>query len=64
MRRYKPTQRPKEAMLEGSPHDLQRQNSEIDFMSADITVMAQQPELGKTHAVIKFCEENPTKKIL
>lgn len=64
MRGYKPTKWPKEVTLEGRPHDVQRQNSEIDFMAADITVMAQQPGLGKTHAVIKFCEENPTKRIL
>lgn len=50
--------------LEGDPKDIQRQNSEINFMAADITVMAQQPGLGKTHSVIQFCKENPDKKIL
>ena len=51
-------------MLEGDASAVQQQSSSIDFMASDITVLSQQPGLGKTHAVIEFCKNNPGKKIL
>jgi hypothetical protein len=51
-------------MLEGNAREVQQRGSEIDFLESDITVLSQQPGLGKTHAVIEFCENNPDKKIL
>ena len=51
-------------MLEGDARAVQQQSSSIDFMASDITVLSQQPGLGKTHAVIEFCKNNPGKKIL
>ena len=51
-------------MLEGNAEEVQQQGSEIDFMASDITVLSQQPGLGKTHAVIELCKKNPDKKIL
>jgi len=50
--------------LEGTAKEVQQQGSEIDFLASDITVLSQQPGLGKTHAVIEFCKKNPDKKIL
>ena len=51
-------------MLEGDAKAVQQQGSSIDFMASDITVLSQQPGLGKTHAVIEFCKNNSDKKIL
>jgi len=51
-------------MLEGDAKAVQLQSSSIDFMASDITVLSQQPGLGKTHAVIEFCKNNSDKKIL
>lgn len=48
--------------LEGGAKEVQQQGSEIDFMASDITVLSQQPGLGKTHSVIEFCKKNPEKK--
>ena len=51
-------------MLEGDARAVQQQSSSIDFMASDITVLSQQPGLGKTYAVIEFCKNNSDKKIL
>jgi hypothetical protein len=56
MRGRKPVSEFNHIMLEGSAREVQQQGPEIDFMDSDITVLAQQPGLGKTHAVIEFCE--------
>lgn len=64
MRGRKPVQGFNYVTLEGSAVEVQQQGSEIDFMESDITVLSQQPGLGKTHSVIEFCKRNPDKKIL
>ena len=64
MRERKPVPEFDYITLEGNAKEVQQQGSEIDFMASDITVLAQQPGLGKTHAVIDFCKKNPDKKIL
>lgn len=64
MRGRKPVPDFNHIMLEGGANDVKQQGSEIDFMTSDITVLSQQPGLGKTHAVIEFCKNNPDKKIL
>jgi hypothetical protein len=64
MRGRKPVPEFDHIMLEGNAREVQQHGSDIDFMASDITVLSQQPGLGKTHAVIEFCKNHPDKKIL
>jgi hypothetical protein len=64
MRGRKPVPEFNHIMLEGNAREVQQQGSKIDFLESDITVLSQQPGLGKTHAVIEFCKNNPEMKIL
>jgi hypothetical protein len=64
MRGRKPVPEFNHIMLYGDAKEVQQQGSEIDFLASDITVLSQQPGLGKTHSVIEFCKKNPDKKIL
>jgi hypothetical protein len=64
MRGRKPVPEFNYITLEGNAKEVQQKGSEIDFMASDITVLSQQPGLGKTHSVIEFCKKNPDKKIL